>query len=174
MPRTTKAQKRKRARRPVEEPDLWAPIRQAKLQPDTLMLLYNRERITSEQWEAALDIREAFELVTNGTGIRIADLLAAGGKGYSEGERIRAIMVQQRYNAWVDLLTRRATASKRFIGCFAVTLDVCVEGLMLGEVERSRRLKEATAFGYLSDGLDLYIEAKKAIDRRTGLTYKRR
>ena len=142
----------------------------ARLRPDPLWTLLQRGRLTQEQVDAAHDIRMAFEIITAPVRIRTMRAvstvdgamydLTRGGRGRSgNSESDRAILLQQRFNAWVAAMKNGAVPVGPII-------DIVVEGQACRSVDRARGRRNGWSTEILECGLDLYIAAKRPPRRR--------
>ncbi|MEQ8246109.1 MAG: hypothetical protein RID42_00365 [Alphaproteobacteria bacterium] len=162
LARARRARRKNRDLRPEIAP---TPQTVARLLPDPLWTLLQRGRLTQEQVDAAHDIRTAFEIITGPVRLRtmravstvdgaVYDLTrgSRGRTGNSDSDR--AILLQQRFNAWVAVMKRLAVPVGPII-------DIVVEGQACRSVDRTRGRRNGWSTEILECGLDLYIAAKR-------------
>lgn len=140
---------------------------------DHLLKLYHADKLTQEQYDAALEIGEAVHLITTPVRVRVSDpsreVFARRGDDY---ESLRAVRITSRYLDWVDAMAARARACKRpqdrrrwMVG---PVLDICADGMTCWQVERKWGIKTGGMMARLTDALDLYVVSPKR-ERPQGL-----
>ncbi len=144
--------KRKRVQRrkgPQVERVLPTPETLAKLQPDPFYLRLTTGKITAEQWQAGVEIREAVKMITGAVGVRISQFERRS-RGHDEFESERQIRVQRQYNDWCDLMTAR----KLMIG---VVLDYLIEERSFNDIAKARHMWNIRVRRMIEDGLSEYV-----------------
>ena len=129
----------------------------AKLKPDSLrlMLIKGPKRgISIAQWEAALAIRRAFEIITAPASLVASDYeREIRGKGVWGGWRsigpLANLKVVNRYNDWADEMDARRIP-------IGPVIDVVVGGASCREVDRARKVRSGSMSRLLKEALRLY------------------
>jgi hypothetical protein len=124
------------------------PETRRKLKPDPLWQM--AEELGAERLQASHEIREAVLLISAPLSIRV-QRWEREERGHGEYETERAVRIQQRYNAWVDMMSE----AKVPVG---PALDMIVEGGSAREIETARKWRHGTFRPYLLDALDQYCK----------------
>ncbi|WP_417316941.1 hypothetical protein [Emcibacter sp.] len=133
-----------------------------KLTPDPLKSYEERGILGSRQLWAAHSIRQAYRLITEGTGPRVTsftEVMVQNSRRSNLGESEREVLLKDRYTDWVD----RMTEEKLMVG---PVLDLVVEEASLAGIDRKWRRRKGWAKGHLQQSLDLYIKVVQP--KRTG------
>lgn len=129
----------------------------AKLRPDPLRLMLfkgPKRGISIAQWEAALAIRRAFEIITAPTSLVASDYeREIKGKVFWGGWRsigpLAGLEVVKRYNDWADEMDAR----KIPIG---PVIDLVVGGVSCRQLDRARKVRSGSTSRLLKDALRVY------------------
>ncbi len=110
--------------------------------------------MTPEQESAAQQIRDGFELCTDGTTCNIADYGERTGRGKShENESERSIRLQRDYLAWGRACTEAGLSH-------SAAMDILYFGLPVSEVDRLRKRKAPWARNNLFNALTLFARLR--------------
>ena len=144
----------------------------AKIRPDPLYALYTEGKLApkdpeanARMFDAALEIRMAFEAITSPVSMRGHDYQKEVRRshwevGESHAERLwKMDRVKRRYVDWVDAMTARKLPA-------GPVLDVVVDGMGVRESERNRRRGHGWVGRVLREGLRLYCEQAGWLKRR--------
>lgn len=121
----------------------------AKLQPDPFHSRLIAGKISQEQWQAGVEIREAVKIITSGVGVRISQFERRE-RGHTEHETERQVRVQGRYNDWCGLMATR----KLKIG---VILDYLIDEHSFNAIAKARHMWNVRVRRMIEDGLTEYV-----------------
>lgn len=124
------------------------PETRRKLKPDPLWQL--AEELGAERIQASHEIRDAVVMISAPLRIRV-QRWEREERGHGEYETERAVRIQQRYNAWVDVMTEAKTP-------VGPALDMIVEGESSREIETARKWRHGSYKPYFLDALDRYCK----------------
>lgn len=124
------------------------PETRRKLKPDALWQM--AEELGAERIRASHEIRDAVIIISAPLSIRV-QRWEREERGHVEYETERAVRIQQRYNAWVDVMSE----AKIPVG---PALDMIVEGESGREIETARKWRHGAFKPYFLDALDRYCK----------------
>jgi hypothetical protein len=133
------------------------PQTKAKLKRDPLQTLYKSNVLQSDDLYAAEYIRYAFQLITDGLGVRSMNLecfIDVFGKGSGESENELQVRVQDQYNDWHDACTLRRIKT-------GPVMHILTEPVSMRETDNHYGFRHGTSRNYLVQGLQLYVKMFK-------------
>ena len=139
-------------RRPSHARDAGTLETRAKLRPNYLESLQRAGRLSSTQFQAAIELRDAFEFVTRPVALKISDPARLPGPGRQEDvENRRLDRLWGHYTIWAKEMQRRG------INYFAV-VDVLVYGKTCSTLDWEYRVRKGAAVEMLSESLAIYCD----------------
>ncbi|PWC96947.1 hypothetical protein [Azospirillum sp. TSO5] len=148
-----------------EVTDLGTPETRRRLQADNCLVMYHKDQLDQQQYDATCLIRMAYLLITKGMDARVATYGETFGGGKDDYESVYAVMVQEHYLDWIDAMAERAAANaraKRGGNRWRTWLPmaVIIDGITCSDIAHQRGMKPQTVAEYLRDALDLFNDVR--------------
>lgn len=147
---------------PQEDADLGTPETRARITRDPILRLFDADKITQEQYDAAVMIAKGWQIITAGMGAQIATYGTRVPSGYGDPSSEYAVLLIRRYRAWAAEVGARERAAWIHTHHGArrsrlpAILDVVVHGHSCAYVEGCRRMRKGALLDHLKDALDVY------------------